>query len=70
MRKYRSRWGPNLTTIQRLKDLAEYRELHRDKWGKPPSWTGACRALRMNYRTLKRHAPDLFEKWNDPDFHW
>jgi hypothetical protein len=68
MSTYRPRSGPNLPTIQKLKALAEYRELHRDKWGRPPSSTSACHALRMNHRTAKRHAPELLEKWDDPDF--
>jgi len=70
MGKYRPRHGPNLPTIRKIQELAEYREQNRDQWGRPPTWTSACRKLHMNYRTLQRHAPELLEKWNDRDFHW
>ena len=70
MGKYRPREGPNLPTVQKIKDLAEYRERNRNQWGKPPAWTGACRKFHMDYRTVRRHAPKLLEKWDDSEFHW
>ena len=70
MEKYRPRQGPNLPTIRKIQALAEYRERHRDQSGTPPTWTSTCRKFHMNYRTLRQHAPELFEKWDDPDFHW
>jgi hypothetical protein len=70
MRTYRPRSGPNLPTIQKLQALAEYRELHRDKWGRPPTWTSACQALHMNYRTVRRHLPQLLENWYNKEVHW
>ena len=69
MGKYRPRQGPNLLTVKKIKELAEYRERSRDEWGRPPTWTSGCKKLRMNYRTVRRHTPELFEKWNDLDFH-
>jgi hypothetical protein len=70
MEKYRPRQAPNLPTIRKIQAMAEYRERTRDPWGRPPTWTSVCRKFHMNYRTLRRQAPELFEKWNDPDFHW
>lgn len=70
MGQYRPRQGPNLDTVKRIHKLAEYRELNRDQWGRPPTLTSSCRKLGINYKTVKRHAPELLEKWNEPEFHW
>jgi hypothetical protein len=69
-KKYRPRQAPNLPTVKKLRDLAEYREQNRDKWGRPPTWTSACRKIGIGYMTLRRNAPELLEKWDDIDFHW
>ena len=61
---------PNLPTIKKIQDLAEYREHNWDKWNRPPSWTRACRTVGIHPTTVKRHAPELLEKWDDPNFHW
>jgi hypothetical protein len=68
--KYRKRAAPNLPTAKKLKELAEYRELYRKQLGRLPTWTSACHRIGIGYRTVKRHAPELLEKWNDADFHW
>jgi hypothetical protein len=70
MGKYRPRQSLNLPTVRKIQELAEYREQNRDQSGRPPAWTSACRALRLNYRTVRRHAPELLEKWYDQDFRW
>ena len=70
MGKYLTRQGPNLPTVQKIKKLAEYRESQQDRWGKPPSMTSACKKFSINYRTVRRHASELVEKWNDENFHW
>ena len=70
MGQYHPRQGSNLPTVQRIRDLAEYREQNRDRWGRPPTWTSACKKVRINYRTVLRYTPELLEKWNDPEFHW
>ena len=70
MGKYRPRTAPNLQTIRKLQAMAEYREGNRDQSGRPPTATSTCRKFHMNYKTLRRQAPELFEKWNDPEFHW
>jgi hypothetical protein len=67
--KYRPRTAPNLETVKKIRAMAEYREEHRDQLGRPPTWTKTCRKFHMNYRTLRRHARELLEKWNNPEFH-
>ncbi len=67
--KISKRRGPNLPTFRKIRELADYREQYRKEKSRLPTWTSACQKLRMNYRTVKRHAPELLEKWNDEDFH-
>jgi hypothetical protein len=70
MAKRRPRRGPNLPTIQKLRELGDYRERYRKQKGKLPTWISACRQIGINYRTVKRHVPELLERWNDKDFQW
>jgi hypothetical protein len=70
MGKYRPRHAPNLPTIKKIKLLAAFRERNRDKSGRPPTWTSGCKQLRIDHRTVRRHAPELLEKWDDESFHW
>ena len=64
------RLHPNLPTGRKIKELAEYRELYRKQMGKLPTWTGAINRIGIGYRTVKRQAPELFQRWYDEDFHW
>jgi hypothetical protein len=70
IKKICQRHGPNLPTLKKLQELAEYRELYRKQMGKLPTWTRSCHRIGIGYRTVKRHAPELLEKWNTEDFHW
>jgi hypothetical protein len=70
MANYHPRQGLNLPTVKKLQELAEYRERNRDQGGRPPTWTNSWKKIGINYRTVRRHAPELFEKWNEPDFYW
>jgi len=70
MKKGDRKQAPNLPTAQKIQKLAEYREHNRHQWGRPPPWTTACRIVHINYRTVRRHAPELLEKWDDREFHW
>ena len=70
MKKGSRRQVPNLPTVQNIHKLAEYRECHRDQWGRPPAWTTACQAIGINHRTVSRHAPELVKKWEDIEYRW
>jgi hypothetical protein len=61
---------PNLPTIKKIKELAEYGELYRRQKGRVPTWTSAINRIGIGYRTVKRHAPELLEKWNNEVFRW
>ena len=59
---------PNLPTVKKIKELAEYRELYRKQKGKLPTWTSASARIGIGYRTVKRHAPELLKRWYDEEF--
>ena len=63
---------PNLPTVKNIKELAEYRELYWKQMGKLPTWTSAIHriGIGIGYRTVRRQAPELRQKWYDEDFHW
>ena len=61
---------PNLPTVRKIKELAEYRELYRKQKGKLLTGTSACAKIGIGYRTVKRHAPELLKIWYDEDFHF
>ena len=61
---------PNLPTVRKIKELAEYRELYLKQTGKLPTWTSAINRIGIGYKTVRRQAPELFEKWYEEDFHW
>ena len=53
------RMHPNLPTVKKLKELAEYRELYWKQKGKLPTWRSAFARIGIGYRTVRRHAPEL-----------
>jgi hypothetical protein len=68
MGKYQPSQGRYPLTVQKIRELAEYREHHRDPLGRPPSYSRACKQIGLEQRTVRRHAPELAAKWYDTDF--
>ena len=64
------RQTPNLGTHRKIKELAAYRERYIRNTGIVPFFTNVCRRIGIGHRTVKKHAPQLVEKWKDKDFHW
>jgi hypothetical protein len=64
------RLHPNLPTVKKIKELAEYRELYRKQKGKLPTWTSAINRIGIGYRTVRRQAPELHKRWYEEEFHW
>jgi len=60
---------PTLLTIKKIQELAHYRERYLKQRGRAPAWKQACKGIGINDRTVMEHAPELYEKWNDKDFH-
>ena len=57
------------TTIRKVKELAAFREEYIMTKGKPPLFKPAIEKIGISPDTVKRHAPELFLKWFDVDFH-
>jgi hypothetical protein len=57
-------------TMRKVQDLATYREDYIRKKGLPLSFRHTCRKIGVYPHTVKRLAPELYEKWHDIDFHW
>jgi hypothetical protein len=66
--EHRSR--SNLPTVKKIKKLAEYRGLYRKQKDKLPTWTSACNRIGIGYKTVRWHAPELFKRGNEEDFHF
>jgi hypothetical protein len=62
--------APSLVTYRKIQELAAYREQYIKEKGKPPLLTHACQKTGIGYRTIKRNAPQLIERWKEEDFHW
>ena len=57
------------TTIRKVKELAAFREEYITTKGKPPLFKPAIEKIGISPDTVKRHAPELFLKWFDVNFH-
>jgi len=59
-----------MPTFKKIQRLAEYREQHLKSQGSLPTWTSSCQKIGIEHRTVKRHAPQLYERWDDENFYW
>ena len=57
-------------SIQKVQDLAEYRDRCISDKGKVPDFRHACHTIGLLPVTVKRHVPELLERWDDPNFRW
>jgi hypothetical protein len=55
--------APSLLTYKKIQELAAYREKYLTAKGEIPSLTSSCQKMTISYRTVKRHAPQLIERW-------
>ncbi len=60
---------PILLTYFSISEQAIYREEKIKAKGRAPLLTNACRRIGIGYRTARRYAPQLIEKWKEKDFH-
>jgi hypothetical protein len=56
--------------IKKVHELAAYREDCINKNILPLIFPKACKKFRISPYTAQKLAPELFEKWNDINFHW
>ena len=57
-------------TIRKVQELAAYRDGHIRREGLTLSFKHTCYKMGIPPHTVKRHAPELVEKWGDINFHW
>ena len=57
-------------TFRKVQELAAYREDYIQKKGMSLSFKHSCYKIGIPPHTVKRHAPELVEKWDDVNFHW
>ena len=70
MEKISNIQGSNQPTISKIQELAAYREDYIRKKGLPLSLKHTCRKIGIYPYLVKMHAPELYKKWKDLDFHW
>ena len=56
--------------IRKVHELAAYREDYIRTKGLPLSFKHTCIKMRISLNTVRRFAPELYEKWEDINFHW
>ena len=57
-------------SITQVQKLAAYRDEYLSIKRSSPRFERACQVLGISPETVRRHAPELVEKWYDSDFHW
>lgn len=57
-------------SITQIQKLAAYRDEYLDIKQSFPRFERACKVLGITPETVRRHSPELVEKWYDGDFHW
>jgi len=57
-------------TLQKIQELAVVRENFISRTGQTLSLPHACHKLGIYPTILKQLAPELYENWNDINFHW
>lgn len=57
-------------SITQVQKLAAYRDEYLSIKQSSPRFERACKVLGISPETVRRHSPELVEKWYDSDFHW
>jgi hypothetical protein len=56
--------------VRKLQELAAFREDYIRRKGLTLSFKHACSKIGITPYTVKKHALELYEKWDDTNFHW
>jgi len=62
--------GPNLETLEKIKQLAKNREEQISKNKLISGWVISCQNVGINSETARINAPILRSKWSDKSYHW
>ena len=57
-------------TIEKIHELAEYRERYIRKTHQAPNFKRAATRLGVSADEVHSYAPDLYMEWYDAKFHW
>jgi hypothetical protein len=57
-------------SVTQVQKLAAYRDEYLSIKQSSPRFERACKVLGISPETVRRHSPELVEKWYDSDFHW
>ena len=57
-------------TLQKTQELAALRENYISRTGQYLSLKNTCHKLGVYPTLLKQLVPNLYENWNDTNFHW
>jgi hypothetical protein len=56
-------------SIKQIQKLAAYRDEYLSIKQRSPRFERACQVLGIAPETVRRHSPELVEKWYDSEFH-
>ena len=63
--------SPNVQRrIEQIQEMAQRREDYIRKNGQPLPLQYICNKLGIYRSTVKKLAPELYENWNDINYHW
>jgi hypothetical protein len=57
-------------SLQQVQKLAVYRDEYLSIKQRSPRFERACQIMGISPETVRRHAPQLVDKWYDSNFHW
>jgi hypothetical protein len=57
-------------SIKQVQKLAAYRDEYLSIKQSSPRFERACHVMGISPETVKRHSPELVEKWYDSEFYW
>ena len=57
-------------SIKLVQKLAAYRDEYLSIKQSAPRFERACQIMGLSPETVRRHSPELVEKWYDNQFHW
>ena len=57
-------------TIEKIHELAEYREGYIRETHRPPNFKRAATLLGVSADEVHSYAPELYMQWYDAKFHW
>ena len=57
-------------SIELVQKLAAYRDEYLSIKRRSPHFERACQIMGISPETVRRHSPELVERWYDSEFHW